>query len=200
MAEARVVTPEEIAEAIQKLRFPKPKISSEEAAKKAVARYTEGPAMNHCAPSTIEILQEAYDLPGGELLPWIANGFRGGVLIGEICGVLSGAAMCLSLMAYKVLEPRTDHERRIAAYAVEPYMYDIAYAFHTKFGSIRCATLTGRLDRPPMEAEKYSRLRLWEAQCSPYVDFVVRTIVKWGEDAQLPPPPLPLFGPRLKFD
>ena len=32
MNEGRAVTPEEITEAIQKLRFPKPKISAEEAA------------------------------------------------------------------------------------------------------------------------------------------------------------------------
>ena len=73
------ITPEDIDEAIQKLRFPKPKMSSDEAAKKAAVLFTGRPAVNHCAPSTLIALQEAYDLPGGDLPSWIAGGFQGGV-------------------------------------------------------------------------------------------------------------------------
>ncbi len=183
----RPITPEDIDEAIQKLRFPKPKMSSDEAARKAIALFVERPAVNHCAPSTVIILQEAYDLPGGDLPAWMANGFRGGVCLGEMCGALSGAVMAMGLMAYKVLEPRTDHERRIASEAIQPYVRDLAYAFNHMFGSIHCAVLTRRLERTPEEAEVFSRFRLWEDICPPFVEFVVRQMVKWGEVSQEPP-------------
>ncbi|MFC1897909.1 C-GCAxxG-C-C family protein [Chloroflexota bacterium] len=196
MAEKRI-NPEDVDEAIQKLRFPKPNISSDEAAKKSVAMFNELPEANHCAPSTITVLQEAYDLPGGELLPWIASGFRGGVCLGEICGALSGAVMAIGLMAYKVLEPKTNHEQKITCQAVLPYIRDLAYAFNRKFGSIHCSVLTQRRERTPEEHEIHSRLRLTKDTCSPYVDFVVRTMVKWGEISQEPPPRLSPSPPPL---
>ncbi len=56
------ITPEDIDMAIQKLRFPRPKISSDEAAKKAVALFVERPDGNHCAPSTVIVLQEAFNI------------------------------------------------------------------------------------------------------------------------------------------
>ncbi|MBA7612788.1 hypothetical protein ES703_20028 [subsurface metagenome] len=193
------ITPEDVDEAIRKLRFPKPKISSDEAAKKAVALFNERPEANHCAPSTIIALQEAYDLPGGELPSWIAIGFRGGVCLGEICGTLSSATIAMGLMAYKVLEPRTDHEQRIACQALLPYIRDLAYAFNHMFGSIHCAVLTRQLERTPEEEEIHARIRLTKDICSPFVDFVVRTMVKWGEISQEPPPRLPQSPPPLKL-
>ena len=195
----RIITPEDVNEAIQKLRFPKPKIPSDEAAKRAVALFTERPEPNHCAPSTIIALQEAYDLPGGELLPWIASGFRGGVCLGEICGPLSGAAIAMGLMAYKVLEPRTEHEQKIACQALMPYIRDLAYAFNRIFGSIHCAVLTRQLERTPEEAEIYSRINLGKDICSPFVDFVVRRMVNWGEVSQEPPQRVPPGTPLLRL-
>ena len=195
----KAITPEEIDEAIQKLRFPKPKISSDKAAKKAVALFTERPEPNHCAPSTIIVLQEAYDLPGGDLLPWIATGFRGGVCLGEICGALSGAVIAIGLMAYKVLEPRTEYEQKLACQAVLPYIRDLAYAFNRMFGSIHCAVLTREQERTPEEAEISSRLRLGKDICSSFVDFVVRKMVNWGEISQEPPKRVPLGTPSLRL-
>ncbi len=195
----KVITPEEVEEAIQKLRFPKPKISSDEAARKAVALFVERPEPNHCAPSTIIVLQEAYDLPGGELLPWIASGFRGGVCLGEICGPLSSAAITMGLMAYKVLEPRTDYEQKIACQAILPYIRDIAYCFNRVFGSIHCAVLTRRLERTPEEAEIYFRTRIGKDICSSFIEFVVRKMVLWGEVSQAPPPRLPMDPMPLKL-
>jgi len=195
----KVITPEEVEEAIQKLRFPKPKISSDEAVKKAVALFVERPEPNHCAPSTIIVLQEAYDLPGGELLPWIASGFRGGVCLGEICGALSGAVIAMGLMAYKVLEPRTDYEQKIAGQALLPYIRDLAYCFNRVFGSIHCAVLTKRLERTPEEVEIYSRTGIGKDMCSQFVEFVVRKMVLWGEISQEPPPRLPMDPMPLKL-
>ena len=200
MTEERATTPQEIAEFMQKMRFPKPLISSDEAAKRAVDRFTARPAMNHCAPAVIMTLAEAYDLPERELLPWIANGFQGGVCVGEICGALSGAAMALGLMGYKVAEPKNDHMRRVVAYAMVPYMQDLEYAFFTTFGSIRCGKLTRRLERGPAEAEKYFRLRMWAANCAPFVDFVVRRLVEWGEVGQAPPSPPTPGIPTFKLE
>jgi C_GCAxxG_C_C family probable redox protein len=200
MSIEKATTLDEITEFIKKMKFPKPLISSDEAAKRATDRFTAKPAMNHCAPSVIMTLAEAYDLPQKDLLPWIANGFQGGVCSGEICGALSGAAICLGLLSYKVSEPKNDHMRRIAAYALAPYMQDLEYAFYSTFGSIRCGKLTKRLERSSLEAEKYFRLRLWEAKCTPFVEFVVRKMVVWGELGQAPPP-LPTPGtPPLKLD
>ena len=193
------ITPEEVDQAIQKLRFPKPKISSDEASKKAVALFTERPEANHCAPSTVIVLQEAYDLPGGELPSWIATGFRGGICLGEICGALSGAVIALGLMSYRVLEPRTDHEQRIACQAIAPYIRDIAYAFNYTFGSIHCAVLTRRQERSPEEAEIHRRTRIGKDICSQFVDFVVRKMVNWGEVSQEPPPRLTPILPPLKL-
>ena len=193
------ITPEDIDEAIQKLRFPKPKISSDEAVKKAVALFTERPEANHCAPSTIITLQEAYDLPGGELPSWIATGFRGGLGLGEICGALSSAVIAMGLMAYKVLEPRTDHEQRIACQDITPYIQDLAYAFNFVFGSIHCAVLTRQLEKTPEENEIYFRIRLGKDVCSRFVEFVVRKMVNWGEVSQEPPQRIPLGAPPLRL-
>lgn len=193
------ITPEDIDEAIQKLRFPKPKMSSDEAVKKAVALFTERPEANHCAPSTIIALQEAYDLPGGELPSWIATGFRGGMSLGETCGALSGAVIAIGLMAYKVLEPRTDHEQKIACQAITPYTRDLAYAFNYIFGSIHCAVLTRQLEKTPEETEIYFRTGVGKDVCSRFVEFVVRKMVNWGEVSQEPPKRLPLVPPPLKL-
>ena len=182
------ITPEDVDEALQKLNFPKPKISSDKAAKKAVDLFCARPEANHCAPSTIIALQEAYDLPGGDLPSWIATGFRGGICLGEICGALSGAVIAFGLMAYKVMEPRTDHEQRITCQAIKPYIQDLAYVFNYTFGSIHCAVLTGINEKTPEEYEIYSRTRLGKSLCSKYVDFVVRTMVNWGEEPHNPPP------------
>jgi len=195
----RTISPEDVDEAIQKLRFPKPKMSSDEAAKRAVALFTERPEANHCAPSTIIVLQEAYDLPGGELPFWIATGFQGGICLGEICGALSGAVIALGLMSYKVLEPRTDYEQKIACQALMPYIRDLAYTFNYTFGSIHCTVLTRRLERTPEEAEIYLRTRLGKDICSRFVEFVVRKMVNWGEVSQEPPPRVPPGTPPLRL-
>ena len=193
------ITPEDIDMAIQKLRFPRPKISSDEAAKKAVALFVERPDGNHCAPSTIIALQEAFDLPGGELPSWIATGFHGGMCLGETCGALSGAVIAMGLMAYKVLEPRTDRAQKIACWAITPYVRDLAYAFNRLFGSIHCTVLTRRLERTPEEAEIYYRTRLGKDICSPFVEFVVRKMVNWGEISQEPPKRVPRDTPLLRL-
>ena len=193
------ITPEEVDQAIQKLRFPKPKISSEESAKKAVALFTERPEANHCAPSIVIVLQEAYDLPGGELPSWIATGFRGGICLGEICGALSGAVIALGLMSYKVLEPRTDYEQKVACQAIAPYIRDLAYVFNYTFGSIHCAILTRRQERTPEVAEIYRRTRIGKEICSQFVDFVARKMVYWGEVSQEPPPRVTSDTPLLKL-
>ena len=193
----QTISPKDVDEAIQKLRFPKPKVSSDEAAKKAVAMFLERPEPQHCAPSTIIALQEAYDLPGGDLLPWIASGFRGGVCLGEICGTLSGAVIAMGLMAYKVLEPKTSFEQKILCQAITPYIRDLAYAFNRTFGSIHCDVLTRRQEGTPEEREIHNRLRLTKQICFPFVDFVVRTMVNWGEISQ--EPGLPGVIPALKL-
>jgi C_GCAxxG_C_C family probable redox protein len=141
-------------------------------------------------------LQEAYDLPGGELVPWIANGFQGGVCVGEICGALSGGAMCLSLMGYKAMDPKNDYARQLVALAIMPYMSDLVYAFNNRFGSVRCAILTKHAELGPVEVEKRMRLRLWEESCTPFVEYVVTTLVRWGEISQ-EPPTMPDLGQRL---
>jgi len=193
------ITPEEIDGAIQKLRFPKPKMSSDEAAKRAVALFTEWPASNHCASSTIIVLQEAYDLDGGALPAWIAAGFRGGVCLGEVCGALSGAVMAMGLMAYKVLEPKTEYEQKIACEAIVSYVHDLAYIFNYKFGSVQCRVLTRRLGIDMTEREILYRTKIGKDICSPFVDFVVRTMVKWGEVSQEPPPRVLPYALPLKL-
>ena len=90
----RAVSPEEVAEAIARLKFPKPRFSSDEAVRIALARFVARPAMNHCAPSVLMTLQEAYDLPGGDMMHWVANAFQGGVCSGEICVPGKSAQRC----------------------------------------------------------------------------------------------------------
>lgn len=192
------ITPADIDEAILKMRFPRPNISSDEAARKAVALFTERPEANHCAPATIITLQEAYDLPGGDLLAWIATGFRGGICLGEICGALSGAVIAMGLMAYKVLGPDT-HQQKIACHAIMPYIRDLSYGFNRIFGSIHCAVLTGQRERTPEENEIYSRTRVGKDICTPFVDFVVRKMVNWGEISQEPPKRVPPGTPPLRL-
>lgn len=198
MAEA-AITPQEIDAAIAKMRFPQPRISSDEAVAKALAQFLDRPDANHCAPATIIALQEAYDLPGGDLLPWIAAGFRGGVCLGEICGALSGAVMALGLMAYQVLEPKTNRQQKIACSAVTPYVQDLSYCFNRNFGSIHCGVLTHLFEKTPEEAEIEIRTRLGKEVCRHFVEYVVRTMVHWGEIGQEPPQRLPPGIPPLKM-
>ena len=106
------ITPEDIAEAIPKLRLPKPKISSEEAAVMAVNLLSEKP-MNDCCPAVLETLQKAYDLP--EFIPWAGVGFQGGMSVGtEVCGALSAAVITLGLLAERRLTPPTKRNRKLA--------------------------------------------------------------------------------------
>ena len=194
------ITPEEIDEAIQKMRFPKPKISSDEAVKKSLDLFMARPEGNHCAPSTIKVLQEAYDLPGDDLPFWIATGFRGGVCLGEICGAISGAVIAMGLMAYRALGPSTDHEERIACQAIMPYIRDLAYMFNRKFGSVHCSVLTGQFERTPDETEIYIRTGYGKEHiCNHLVEFVVRTMVHWGEISQEPPKRVPPGTPPLRL-
>ncbi len=184
----RAIMPEEVEDAIQKMRFPKPKVSTNEAVKRALSLFTERPEPNHCASSVVRALQEAYDLPGGDLPFWIATGFRGGICLGEVCGTISGAVIAMGLMAYEALEPRTDYEEKIASQAIMPYVRDLAYVFNHKFGSIHCSVLTGQIERTPEETEIYFRTKYGKEHiCSPLVEFVVGTIVHWGEISQEPP-------------
>jgi len=196
----RIITPEDVNDAIQKMRFPKPKISSEKAAKKALSFFLAMPEPDHCAPATIKVLQEAYNLPGGDLPFWLATGFRGGMCLGEVCGAISGGIIALGLRAYDVLKPSTDHEERIACQAIFPYIRDLAYVFNRKFGSIHCAVLTGNYNRPPEEVEIDIRTRYGKFNvCSHFVDFLVRTMVQWGENSLEPPKQLKFGTPRLKL-
>ena len=153
-----------IEEAMEKMRFPKPKMSSDEAAKKAVEAfiaeshsYKGKPMLNQCSCQTLRFLGEAYDLPLKEMHEWIAVGL---------------------------------HERRLTAMAIGPYGRDLMYSFQRKFGSLRCGELTGAAERTPEEAERVGRLRLWEERCAPLVDYVVRSVVRWGERSR-PAPPVP---------
>ena len=194
------VTLEEIDEAIQKLRFPKPKMSSDEAVKIALAHFQERPEPHHCAPSTIIALQKAYDLPGGDLPAWIATGFRGGVCLGEICGALSGAVIALGLMSYRVLGPGTEREQKIACQALMPYIRDLAHGFNRIFGSIHCAVLTRQFERTPEEAEIETRTWLQKEDiCNHFIEFVVRKMVHWGEISIEPPKAVPAGTPLLRL-
>ena len=141
-------------------------------------------------------LQEAYDLPGGELPSWIAAGFRGGICLGEVCGALSGAVIALGLMSYKVLEPRTEYEQKIVCQAIAPYIRDLACDFDYMFGSVHCTVLSRRQERSPEEIEIILRTRIIKDICSQFVDFVVRKMVNWGEVSREPPPRVsPLLPP-----
>jgi C_GCAxxG_C_C family probable redox protein len=195
----RLITQEEVEEAIKKMRFPRPKLSSDEAVRKGLALFNERPEDNHCAPSIVAVLQEAYDLPGGKLPVWISTGFRGGMCVGEVCGALSGAIMALGLMAYKVLEPRTDHEQRVASQAIVPYVRDLLFNFNYTFGSIHCARLTKRDERTAEETEIYFRTRLSKDVCSRFVEFVLRKMVNWGEVSQRPPERILPGSPPLRL-
>jgi C_GCAxxG_C_C family probable redox protein len=173
------ITPEEIAMARARLKFPRSRYSSTEAVRVALERFTARPAMNHCAPSVTMTLQEAFDLPGGDMMQWVANSFQGGVCSGEICGVMSGAAIAYGLLAYQVL-PHTDHDRRVAAIANAYAIGDLIRDFERKFGSVRCQVLLGKDKRTPEENTRFFREAGWIRNCSPYVTYVMRALVKEG--------------------
>ncbi len=196
----RKITPEDVDAAILKMKFPQPEMSSDTAAKKALDLFLERPEYNHCAPATVKALQKAYDLPGGDLPFWISTGFRGGICLGETCGALSGGVIILGLRAYQVLKPGTDFEEKIACQAIMPYIRDLAYLFNRKFGSIHCSVLTKQDERTPEAWEielrtGYSKYNV----CAPLVEFVVRTMVQWGETAQEVPKRVAPGTPRLKL-
>lgn len=167
----------EVAAAAARLIFPKSRYTSNEAVRIALERFVAGPAMNHCAPSVIMTLQEAYDLPGGALMPWVANSFQGGVCSGEICGVLSGAAIAYGLLAYQVL-PHTDHDRRVAALANVPNIRALKNGFQHKFGAVKCSDLTRKGLMTPEDTQRFIKERGWRRTCSPYLVYVMRAMVK----------------------
>jgi C_GCAxxG_C_C family probable redox protein len=173
----RAITPEEITAAAAKLKFPPSRYTATKAVHIALERFTAHPAMNHCAPSVILTLQEAFDLPGGEIMPWVANSFQGGVCSGEICGTLSGAAIAYGLLAYQVL-PHTDHDRRVAAVANAYALRDLTQGFARTFGAVRCEVLLGRDKRTPEENTRFIKENGWIRTCSPFVTYVIRALVK----------------------
>lgn len=194
-----------IEEVIEKTRPPKLLIPSEEAAKKTVERfmaqeyfYHGVPLMNQCACQTLLTLGEVWDLPCKDKLDWIAVGLQRGVCVGEICGTLSAAAVALGLNAWKVLEPRTGYERRLAAIAVSAYQQDPFFAFRRKFGKVCCEDILGLKESTPEEASKFIRLRLWGDTCVPVLDYVVRTLCEWGENARELPPVPAMWQQRIK--
>ena len=200
MVNNKRITPEEVDAAIEKMRYPRPSISSDEAAKRALELFLEKPEWNHCAPSTTRALQEAFNLPGGALPYWIATGFRGGLCLGEVCGAISGGIIALGLHAYQTLQPATDYEEKIACQAIMPYIRDIAYLFNRNFGSIHCAKLTRMYELSPAEIEIEMRTGYIKNNiCAPLVEFVVRTMVHWGEISQEPLKRVPIGTPRLEL-
>lgn len=172
-----IITLDEIARASAMIKFPKPRYTRSEAVRIALERFVARPNMKHCAPSVLMTLQEAYDLPGGEMMQWVANSFQGGVCSGEICGALSGAAMALGIMAYQAL-PHSERNRRIAAVANVANIQELTSGFKEKYGSLQCRVLLGRDQRTPEENERFSKERGWEKTCGRYVAYVISAMVK----------------------
>jgi len=119
--------------------------------------------------------------------------------LGETCGAISGAIIALGLMAYKVLEPRTEYEQKITCQAVTPYIRDLAYNFNFVFGSIHCAILKRDFEKTPAESDIYYRTKLGKDVCAKFVDFAVRKMVSWGEVSQEPGKRVPSGTPLLKL-
>jgi len=193
-----------IEEALERMRLPSPQVSSEEAAKRAVESFmAEGyfyqgiPMMNHCSCQVLATLGETFDLPCQEMLEWVGVGLQGGVSAGEICGALTGAAIAMGLHAWKVMEPRTGYERRLAGIAVPAYVQELIYAFRHQFDSVRCEDLIGLKGATPEQVERFIRERQWKDTCVHYVDYVVRTLCQWGEDSREAPPVPPIWRKLL---
>ena len=196
-----------VEEAIAKTRPPKPLIPGDAAARKVVERfmaqeyfYQGIPLMNHCACQTLLILGEVWDLPCKDKLDWIAMGLQGGVCVGEICGTLSAAAVAMGLNAWKVLEPRTGYERRLATIAVSAYQQDLFFAFKRKFSQVHCLDILGLRESTPEEVSTFIRLRLWGNTCVPVLDYVIRTLCEWGESARELPPVPAMWRQRTKSE
>ena len=107
--------------------------------------------------------------------------------------------MAMGLMAYKVLEPKTERGQKLACDVIAAYVHDLAYIFNYKFGSVQCRVLTRRAGLDIAEREILHRTKIGKEICSPFVDFVVRTMVRWGEISQEPPPRVLPYAPPLKL-
>ena len=108
-----------------------------------------------------------------ELVPDIALGLAGGVsLQGEVCGVLTGCALVVSLA---VAQKESEYQKK--KMRTFPAVGRIYRAFKDKFGTTDCRTLCG-LDLTTPEGKKKLEETVKEQTCTKYVQAGAELLAK----------------------
>ena len=130
-----------------------------------------------CAETTLLVLKTAFGLPD-PADAGAAMAFNGGVAYsGGVCGVISGAAIAVGLLAERRI---ADHgtAKRIAREIIAGLMDD----FRRKHGAVECRTLIGQDIRTAEQHQAFLESGLWRQTCMGQITFAVDRLVALPDD------------------
>jgi hypothetical protein len=150
----------------------KAKLSVEEAQNKAVKLMFRG---NHCGPSTLDVLCQAYNLDNEDFL-WAGVNFMGGIAEKQQapCGALSTAAIFLGLIHRCPMK-----DKEMAKGAVEKAREQAALLvglYNEKFGSITCRDVIGYDFTEREKNSEFIESGKWKERCAGSVKFVIEKV------------------------
>jgi C_GCAxxG_C_C family probable redox protein len=131
-----------------------------------------------CAETMVMSLAAAFDLPEATAAPG-AMALSGGVAYsGEMCGVLTGAAMAAGLVAAAQEPDRGAAKRK--AHRVAARLID---EFRAEFGAVRCRDLTGMDLNTPDKHDAFIAGGLWRTVCMRQIEFAVSRLPSLIDEA-----------------
>ena len=153
-------------------------MSEQHAIQRACQYFLDDRNSYGCAETTFMVLKEAFGLPDpGDPSPAIA--LNGGVAYsGGMCGVITGAALAVGMLAEKRI---SDH--RLAKRAARQIVADLMGIFQTLHGAVDCYELTGMDLRDEDQHRRFIWSGLWRTRCLGQIETAVRLLVPLtGED------------------
>ena len=145
-------------------------IDVDEFCKQAYEKFIPGKLS--CCESILGVGCEVLGIES-ELVPDIALGLAGGVgLQGQVCGVLTGCALLVSLA---VAQKETEYQKK--KMRTFPAAGRICQAFKDKFGNTDCRSLSG-LDLTTPEGKKKLEESVKEQTCTKYVQAASELLAK----------------------
>jgi C_GCAxxG_C_C family probable redox protein len=141
----------------------------------AKAKVKEHLMQNHCGPSVLKVMCEAYGLKNKDLL-WAGAVFMGGIAGQQQapCGAISGAAIALGLRHRCSLKDKDKVEKARKAAYDEAAEY--VSSFQKRFGSITCIGLLGVDFNDEAAMKKARETGLFDGKCEKHVEFAIEKL------------------------
>jgi C_GCAxxG_C_C family probable redox protein len=134
---------------------------------------------NHCGPSILRAMWEAYGWKDEDLL-WAATVMRGGMGGQQrgTCGAVAAAGVCLGLRHRWPLDDKDAAEKAREAAAAEAK--ELADEFIKKFGAMSCLDLVGMEITGPESLERAKKAGVLD-RCNDYIRFVIDKLYELEE-------------------